>query len=91
MWARGDGVEPYWRDVGTIDAFWEANLNLAANMPKLNIYDKDWPVWTTQEQLQPAKFVPDRKGAWCYYEYFSCQWLYCFRFRDIKIAYVFKR
>ncbi|MBK2028750.1 glucose-1-phosphate adenylyltransferase [Francisella noatunensis] len=59
---RGEGVEPYWRDVGTIDAFWEANLDLAANMPELNIYDKDWPVWTAQEQLPPAKFVPDRKG-----------------------------
>ena len=59
---RGAGVEPYWRDVGTIDAFWEANLNLAANMPKLNIYDKDWPVLTAQEQLPPAKFVLDRKG-----------------------------
>lgn len=41
---RGDGVEPYWLDVGTIDAFWESNLNLVANMPELNIYDKDWPV-----------------------------------------------
>lgn len=59
---RGEGIEPYWRDVGTIDAFWEANLDLAANMPELNIYDKDWPVWTAQEQLPPAKFVPDRKG-----------------------------
>ncbi|MDE4978351.1 glucose-1-phosphate adenylyltransferase, partial [Francisella tularensis subsp. holarctica] len=53
---------PYWRDVGTIDAFWEANLDLEANMPELNIYDKDWPVWTAQEQRPPAKFVPDRNG-----------------------------
>ncbi|MED7787616.1 glucose-1-phosphate adenylyltransferase [Francisella sp. 19X1-34] len=59
---RGDGVEPYWRDVGTIDAFWEANLDLAENIPELNLYDKDWPVWTAQEQLPPAKFVPDSKG-----------------------------
>ncbi|MDE4972085.1 sugar phosphate nucleotidyltransferase, partial [Francisella tularensis] len=43
---RGEGIEPSWRDVGTIDAFWDANLDLAANMPELNIYDKDWPVWT---------------------------------------------
>ncbi|MDE4978383.1 sugar phosphate nucleotidyltransferase, partial [Francisella tularensis subsp. holarctica] len=50
---RGEGIEPYWRDVGTIDAFCEANLDLAENMPELNIYDKDWPVWTAQEQLPP--------------------------------------
>jgi glucose-1-phosphate adenylyltransferase len=53
---------PYWRDVGTVDAFWAANLDLASNMPELNIYDRDWPVWTYQEQLPPAKFVPDELG-----------------------------
>ncbi len=53
---------PYWRDVGTVDAFWAANLDLASNMPELNIYDREWPVWTYQEQLPPAKFVPDEKG-----------------------------
>ncbi|RUS68722.1 hypothetical protein EGW08_023515 [Elysia chlorotica] len=51
--------KPYWRDVGTVDAFWEANLDLAANMPELNLYDKEWPIWTAEEQLPPAKFVPD--------------------------------
>ncbi len=51
--------KPYWRDVGTVDAFWSANLDLASNMPELNLYDKDWPIWTFQEQLPPAKFVPD--------------------------------
>jgi glucose-1-phosphate adenylyltransferase len=53
---------PYWRDVGTVDAFWSANLDLASNMPELNIYDRDWPIWTYQEQLPPAKFVPDEGG-----------------------------
>jgi glucose-1-phosphate adenylyltransferase len=53
---------PYWRDVGTVDAFWAANLDLASNMPELNIYDRDWPVWTHQEQLPPAKFVPGEGG-----------------------------
>jgi glucose-1-phosphate adenylyltransferase len=53
---------PYWRDVGTVDAFWAANLDLASNMPELNIYDSDWPIWTYQEQLPPAKFVPDENG-----------------------------
>jgi len=59
---RGEDVEPYWRDVGTVDAFWSANLDLASNWPELNLYDKDWPIWTYQEQLPPAKFVPDDNG-----------------------------
>jgi len=54
--------KPYWRDVGTVDAFWAANLDLAGDMPELNLYDRDWPVWTYQEQLPPAKFVPDERG-----------------------------
>jgi glucose-1-phosphate adenylyltransferase len=49
----------YWRDVGTVDAYWAANLDLAATTPQLNMYDKDWPIWTYQEQLPPAKFVHD--------------------------------
>jgi len=53
---------PYWRDVGTVDAFWAANLDLASNMPELNLYDREWPIWTYQEQLPPAKFVPDERG-----------------------------
>jgi glucose-1-phosphate adenylyltransferase len=53
---------PYWRDVGTVDAFWAANLDLAGDLPELNMYDRDWPVWTYQEQLAPAKFVPDEGG-----------------------------
>ncbi|MEO7241349.1 MAG: glucose-1-phosphate adenylyltransferase [Variovorax sp.] len=52
----------YWRDVGTIDAFWEANLDLASVMPELDIYDPDWPIWTYQRQLPPAKFVVDHHG-----------------------------
>ena len=48
---------PYWRDVGTIDAFYEANLELTRVSPALNLYDKSWPIWTFQEQLPPAKFV----------------------------------
>ena len=56
---------PYWRDVGTIDAFWEANLDLVRVTPELNVYDDEWPIWTYQEQLPPAKFVfddDDRRG-----------------------------
>ncbi len=49
----------YWRDVGTIDAFWESNLELIGVVPELNLYDEEWPIWTYQEQLPPAKFVFD--------------------------------
>ncbi|UCC56572.1 MAG: glucose-1-phosphate adenylyltransferase [Gammaproteobacteria bacterium] len=55
----------YWRDVGTVDAFWEANLELIGVLPELNLYDEKWPIWTYQEQLPPAKFVfddDDRRG-----------------------------
>lgn len=56
---------PYWRDVGTVDAYWEANLDLTHVIPDLNLYDEEWPIWTHQEQLPPAKFVfddNDRRG-----------------------------
>jgi glucose-1-phosphate adenylyltransferase len=63
------GTEPgrthYWRDVGTIDAYWDANIDLTATQPELNLYDHSWPIWTYQEQLPPAKFVhnqADRRG-----------------------------
>jgi glucose-1-phosphate adenylyltransferase len=54
--------EPYWRDVGTVDAYWEANLELTRVTPALNLYDQSWPIWTYQEQLPPAKFVFDLEG-----------------------------
>jgi glucose-1-phosphate adenylyltransferase len=53
------GKQAYWRDVGTIDAFWTANLELIGVTPPLNLYDRSWPIWTYQEQLPPAKFVFD--------------------------------
>jgi glucose-1-phosphate adenylyltransferase len=49
----------YWRDVGTVDAFWKANLELVEAVPELNLYDTKWPIWTYQEQLPPAKFIYD--------------------------------
>ena len=55
-------TEPYWRDVGTVDAYWEANLELTKVTPALNLYDSDWPIWTYQEQVPPAKFVFDDPG-----------------------------
>ena len=53
------GIQSYWRDVGTVDAFWEANLELIGVTPELNLYDDEWPIWTNQEQLPPAKFIFD--------------------------------
>jgi glucose-1-phosphate adenylyltransferase len=50
-------IQAYWRDVGTVDAFWEANLELIGVTPELNLYDDEWPIWTNQEQLPPAKFI----------------------------------
>jgi glucose-1-phosphate adenylyltransferase len=54
--------EPYWRDVGTIDAYWEANLELTRVEPALDLYDQSWPIWTYQEQVPPAKFVFNAEG-----------------------------
>lgn len=56
------GKQAYWRDVGTVDAYWAANLELIGVTPELNLYDNDWPIWTYQEQLPPAKFVFDDEG-----------------------------
>jgi glucose-1-phosphate adenylyltransferase len=56
------GTQPYWRDVGTVDAYWEAHMDLVAVVPGLNLYDDDWPVFTLQQQLAPAKFVFDEAG-----------------------------
>lgn len=51
------GGDAYWRDVGTVDALWEANLELIGISPELDLYDESWPIWTHQEQVPPAKFV----------------------------------
>ncbi|MDF1763913.1 MAG: glucose-1-phosphate adenylyltransferase [Oleibacter sp.] len=60
------GITPYWRDVGTLDSFFEANMEMVEPTPALNLYDSRWPIWTFQEQQPPAKFVFDdeeRRGA----------------------------
>jgi len=59
-------AQGYWRDVGTVDSYWQANMELIEVAPELNLYDQDWPIWTYQEQLPPAKFVfddADRRGT----------------------------
>ena len=55
-------TEPYWRDVGTIDAFWQANIDLTDFVPKLDLYDNAWPIWTYAEIVPPAKFIHDEDG-----------------------------
>ena len=55
-------IEEYWRDVGTLDAYFDANLDLTDVVPKLNMYDRDWPIWTDQIVAAPAKFVHDEEG-----------------------------
>jgi glucose-1-phosphate adenylyltransferase len=62
-------AQNYWRDVGTVDAYYDANLELVRVSPELNIYDEQWPIWTYQEQMPPAKFVfddNDRRGCAIY-------------------------
>jgi glucose-1-phosphate adenylyltransferase len=54
--------EPYWRDVGTVDAFWRANIDLTDFVPALDLYDNTWPIWTYAEIVPPAKFVHDEDG-----------------------------
>ncbi len=59
-------AEAYWRDVGTVDAYWESNIDLTAVTPALDLYDNDWPIWTYAELTAPAKFVhdePERRGT----------------------------
>lgn len=53
------GEPAYWRDVGTLQSFWQANMDLCSITPELNLYDQDWPIWTYQAQLPPAKFTFD--------------------------------
>jgi len=59
----GRESEPYWRDVGTVDAFWQANIDLTDFKPKLDLYHQDWPIWTYAEITPPAKFIHDEGGC----------------------------
>ena len=58
----GEEAEAYWRDVGTLDAYWQANIDLTDVVPSLDLYDRDWPIWTYAEVTPPAKFVLDDDG-----------------------------
>ncbi len=58
---RAPGAPAYWKDVGTVDAFWQANIDLTDFTPDLNLWDQDWPIWTYSEATPPAKFIHDEK------------------------------
>jgi len=58
----GTETEPYWRDVGTIDAYWQANIDLTDFAPELDLYDNSWPIWTYSELTAPAKFIHNEDG-----------------------------
>jgi len=63
---RDPGAPAYWKDVGTVDAFWQANIDLTDFTPELNLWDDDWPIWTYSESRPPAKFIhdeADRRGV----------------------------
>lgn len=57
-----EGAPAYWRDVGTLESYWQANMDLCSIVPELNLYDRSWPIWTYQAQMPPAKFTFDDEG-----------------------------
>jgi glucose-1-phosphate adenylyltransferase len=59
---REEGAPAYWKDVGTVDAFWQSNIDLTDFVPDLNLWDRDWPIWTYAEMTPPAKFIHDEEG-----------------------------
>ena len=58
---RAEGAPAYWKDVGTVDAFWEAHIDLTNFTPELDLWDKEWPIWTYNESVPPAKFIHDER------------------------------
>lgn len=58
---RADGAPAYWKDVGTVDAFWQAHIDLTSFTPELDLWDKNWPIWTYNEAVPPAKFIHDER------------------------------
>ncbi|MFT6119579.1 MAG: glucose-1-phosphate adenylyltransferase [Yoonia sp.] len=58
---REEGAPAYWKDVGTVDAFWQAHIDLTTFTPELDLWDRDWPIWTYNESVPPAKFIHDER------------------------------
>ena len=59
---RADGCPAYWKDVGTVDAFWEAHIDMTNFVPELDLWDETWPIWTYNEAVPPAKFIHNENG-----------------------------
>ena len=59
---RADGSPAYWKDVGTVDAFWEAHIDMTNFVPELDLWDETWPIWTYNEDVPPAKFIHNENG-----------------------------
>ena len=59
---RADGSPAYWKDVGTVDAFWEAHIDMTNFVPELDLWDETWPIWTYNEAVPPAKFIHNENG-----------------------------
>ena len=59
---RADGSPAYWKDVGTVDAFWEAHIDMTSFTPELDLWDETWPIWTYNESVPPAKFIHNENG-----------------------------
>jgi glucose-1-phosphate adenylyltransferase len=59
---RADGAPAYWKDVGTVDAFWEAHIDMTSFVPELDLWDETWPIWTYNESVPPAKFIHNENG-----------------------------
>jgi glucose-1-phosphate adenylyltransferase len=59
---RADGSPAYWKDVGTVDAFWEAHIDMTSFVPELDLWDETWPIWTYNEAVPPAKFIHNENG-----------------------------
>ncbi len=58
---RGEGAPAYWKDVGTVDAFWQAHIDLTNFTPELDLWDREWPIWTYNQAVPPAKFIHDER------------------------------
>ncbi|MGB7431178.1 MAG: glucose-1-phosphate adenylyltransferase [Ahrensia sp.] len=58
---RNENAPAYWRDVGTVDAFWQAHIDLTTFTPELDLWDREWPIWTYNESVPPAKFIHDER------------------------------
>ncbi len=85
-------AQSYWRDVGTLDAYYDANIELVHVRPELNIYDQDWPIWTYQVQQPPAKFILDEDGRrGMRHQFHGVRRLHHLRRRGARVADVLER